>query len=724
MSDFTMETGADGVAVITWDVPGKSMNIMSLAGFAELDALTAQALGDPAVKGIVITSGKKDFAAGMDLNILAQMREGGAARVFDELMQTHRLFRRIELAGRDPKTGKGGKPVVAALPGTALGIGLELPLATHRIIAADNPRAKIGLPEINVGIFPGAGGTTRLVRRLGLMGAAPFLMEGKLSDPKAALAAGIIDEVVAPGALLARAREWVLAAGEGDLVKPWDARGYRMPGGAPYSAAGYPVFLGAVAMVHGRTQGVFPAAKGLLGAVYEGALVPFDQALRIEARHATAVLTNPSSEAMIRTVFVNRKALEKGARRPAAPAAPVGHLAVIGAGMMGAAIANVAAGAGIGVTLIDTTAEAAGRGKAHAAAELDKAVRRGRMTPGEREAVLERITPATDYAALAQADLVVEAVFEDPAVKGEVTKRAGAAAGPGTVLATNTSTLPITALARAAARPESYVGIHFFSPVEKMMLVEIIRGRETGDAAVARAFDFARQLGKTPIIVNDARFFYANRCIIPYINEGIRMVGEGVAPALIENAARLAGMPVGPLQLIDETSIDLGVRIAQATRAALGSDYDGEAADRVLFWMAEQGRHGRKGGAGFYDYSDTGERLHLWEGLARRFEHDKMQPSLADVQNRLLFAQIIEAVRALEDGILADIREGDVGAVLGWGFAPWSGGPFGWLDITGTARAVDLCRGLTAQFGRRFEAPALLREMAQKGEGFYTRFGS
>ncbi len=719
MADFTYAVDADGVAVITWDLPGKSMNVMSLAGFAELDGLIAGALVDPAVKGVVLTSGKPDFAGGMDLNVLAGMRAGGAQVIFDGVMQMHAVLRRIELAGMDPKTKKGGKPIVAALPGTALGIGLELPLATHRIFAADNPRAKIGLPEIMVGIFPGGGGTTRLIRKLGAMAAAPYLLEGKLSDPKSARAGGLIDEVVPPEELLARAKAWVLAAGEGDLVKPWDAKGYKMPGGAPYHPAGFMTFVGASAMVNGKTQGAIPAAKSLLSAVYEGALVPFDTALKIEARHFTATLLNPSAEAMIRTLFINKEALEKGANRPDQPEQKVRRLGVLGAGMMGAGIAYVAANAGIEVVLIDATQEAADRGRAHAEALLDKGVKRGRVTAEKRAEVLSRITPTTDHAALAGVDLIVEAVFEDPKVKAEVTKKALAAAGKGVVFATNTSTLPITALAAASEDPVDFIGIHFFSPVDRMLLVEIIKGKKTGPRAVAKALDFVRQIRKTPIVVNDARFFYANRCIIPYINEGIRMVSEGIAPALVENAARLAGMPLGPLQLVDETSIELGVRIAKATRAAMGADYPDGAVDKVIFWMADHGRLGRKNGAGFYSYSESGEREHLWPGLAEKYPLDKYQPGVVEVQNRLLMIQALEAVRALEDGVLTDIREGDVGAVLGWGFAPWSGGPFGWLDIIGAARAVEICRALTAQFGPRFEAPALLRDMAKRGGSFY-----
>ncbi|HLQ18914.1 MAG TPA: 3-hydroxyacyl-CoA dehydrogenase NAD-binding domain-containing protein [Tabrizicola sp.] len=722
MTDFTMTTDADGVATITWDVRSKSMNVMSTEAFMVLNGLIDQALADGSVKGVIVTSGKKDFAGGMDLNVIAQMRAGGAQAIFDGVMQMHQVLRKIERAGMDPKSLKGGKPIVAALPGTALGIGLELPLSCHRIIAADNPKAKIGLPETMVGIFPGAGGTTRLVRKLGAMVAAPFLLEGKLSSPKEARAAGIIDEVVPAEDLLKRAKEWVLSATDADLVKPWDAKGYKMPGGAPYHPAGFMTFVGASAMVHGKTMGVYPAAKAVLAAVYEGALVPFDTALKIEARHFTSVLMNPSSTAMIRSLFINKEALEKGANRPQVEDMAVRKLGVIGAGMMGAGIAYVSANAGIEVVLIDSSQEAADRGKAHSEGILDKGMKRGKVTAEKKAEVLGRIIATTDYAALAGVDLVVEAVFEDPKIKADVTHKVEAAVGPDCIYATNTSTLPITGLAAASKRPEQFIGIHFFSPVDKMMLVEIIRGKATGDKAVAKALDFVRQIRKTPIVVNDARFFYANRCIIPYINEGIRMVAEGVEPALVENAAKLVGMPLGPLQLVDETSIDLGVKIAKATKAAMGKDYPDEAVDHVLFWMADQGRLGKKANSGFYAYSDKGERLGLWDGLEAKYPLDKMQPSLADVQHRLLFAQVLEAVRALEEGVLTDIREGDVGAILGWGFAPWSGGPFSWLDMIGAARAVEICRGLTAQFGPRFHAPALLREMAEKGQTFYGRF--
>ncbi len=726
MSDFKKNTDADGVTTITWDTVGKSMNVMSREAMQELNALIDDALADDAVKGIIITSGKEgSFAGGMDLNVLASIRdESGdnpAQGLFDFTMAGHHMLRKIERAGMDPKTNKGGKPIAAALPGTALGIGLELPLACHRIFAADNPKAKIGLPEIMVGIFPGAGGTTRLVRKLGAMAASPLLLEGKMNDPKKAKAAGVIDEVVPADELLAKAKEWVLS--DPKIVKPWDEKGYKMPGGAPYHPAGFMTFVGASAMVNGKTQGVYPAAKALLSAVYEGALVPFDTALKIEARWFTNVLMNPSSSAMIRSLFINKEALEKGANRPEAPDQKVKKVGIIGAGMMGAGIALVSALAGIQVVLIDSKQEAADKGKSYTTAYMDKGISRKKVTEAKKEAVLGLITATTDYAALEGCDLIVEAVFEDVGVKADVTAKVQAVTGPDCIFATNTSTLPITELAKASNDPEKFIGIHFFSPVDKMLLVEIIKGKETGPVAVAKALDYVRQIRKTPIVVNDERFFYANRCIIPYINEGIRMVKEGVEPALIENAAKLVGMPLGPLQLVDETSVDLGVKIAKATKAAMGDAYPDGEVDEVLFWMFDQNRLGRKSNAGFYAYDDKGKRQGLWDGLTAQYPVADEQPDLTTVQHRLLFAQVLEAVRALEEGVLEDIREGDVGAILGWGFAPWSGGPFSWLDIIGAPYAAERCDQLTAEFGDRFKTPDLLREMADKGQSFYKRFG-
>jgi 3-hydroxyacyl-CoA dehydrogenase/enoyl-CoA hydratase/3-hydroxybutyryl-CoA epimerase len=399
----------------------------------------------------------------------------------------------------------------------------------------------------------------------------------------------------------------------------------------------------------------------------------------------------------------------------------VRKLGVIGAGMMGAGIAYVAAMAGIDVVLIDRDQEAADKGRAHAEDILDEGVKRRKTTPEKKAEVLGRITATPDYAALAGCDLVIEAVFEDAGVKAETTKKAEAVLREDAIFATNTSTLPISGLAKASGRPENFVGIHFFSPVHKMMLVEIIRGRETGPEAVAKALDFVRQLRKTPIVVNDARFFYANRCIIPYINEGLRMVAEGVAPALIDNAAKRLGMPVGPLQLVDETSLELGLSIARATRAGEGRAFPSDPAEALLLRMVEEhDRKGRKNGRGIYDYDAKGKRLGYWPGLSEQFPRASEQPGVEEVGNRLILIQALEAVRALEEGVLTDIREGDVGAVLGWGFAPWSGGPFSWIDMTGAARVAEIARGLARAHGERFAPPETLTAMAVEGRRFYS----
>ncbi|MBQ4825007.1 enoyl-CoA hydratase/isomerase family protein [Leisingera sp. HS039] len=725
MSDFKYDVDADGVAIITWDAIGKSMNVLTREAFGLVEEYVDRALEDEAVKGIVITSAKKDFAGGMDLNVLATIREESgenpAQGLFDFTMGGHRILRKLELAGMDPKTKKGGKPVACAINGTCAGIGTEIALACHHRVMTSNPKAKIGLPEIMIGIFPGGGGTTRYSRMVGAMAAAPVLLEGKMLDPKKAKGAQLIDAVADDA--LAAAKEWVLNAKPADLVKPWDAKGYKMPGGAPYHPAGFMTFVGASAMINGKTQGAFPAAQALLSSIYEGALVDFDTALKIEARWFTHVLMNPSSSAMIRSLFLNKQALEKGAVRPKdVPDQSVKKIGILGAGMMGAGIALVSAQAGMDVVLIDRDQDAADKGKAYSAAYMDKGIKRGKATEEKKEALLAQITATPDLDALKGCDLIIEAVFEDPGVKAEMTRKVEAIIPDDCIFASNTSTLPISELAKASSRADQFIGIHFFSPVEKMFLVEIIKGKETGDRAVAKALDYVRQIRKTPIVVNDARFFYANRCIIPYINEGVRMIAEGVSPVLIDNAARQLGFPVGPIQLTDETSIDLGAKIARATKAAMGDAYPESPSDDLIFWMEEQGRLGRKANAGFFDYDDKGKRVEYWKGLQEKYPQASEQPELIEVQERLMFAQVLEAVRALEEGVLMDIREGDVGAVLAWGFAPWSGGPLSWLDIIGTPYAAERCDQLAAQYGERFACPDLLRDMANKGQSFYGRF--
>lgn len=703
MSDFRLSVDA-GIAQIVWDQPDRPVNVMTLEGLDALDAQLTQALADPAVRGIILTSAKADFAAGMDLNVIARLKASAGndpeAGLIAGFRRTHDLLRRIETAH---------KPVIAALPGTALGLGLELALACHASVLAERPGVQIGLPELGLGIFPGAGGSTRLVRLMGLVGAAPWLLEARQTDAVGAKAAGLVQYLAAPDALLTTAR--ALAGGPA-LPKPWDM-GAALPGGPDD-----PAFDELVAAAALRPMGKAPATAALV-AVMRAAAQGFDAGIEAETREMARVLLHPATEACLRTAFVSRAALERGARRPALPADPVQRLGVLGAGMMGAGIAHVAALAGIEVVLIDTTQEGADKGKARSASILDTAVAKGRMTSARRDTVLARITPAVDFAALAGCDLVVEAVFEEAAIKADATQRAEAVIPPTAIVASNTSTLPIAGLAGASVRPEQFIGLHFFSPVDRMALVEVIRGPRTADRAIAKVLDFARQIRKTPIVVNDARYFYANRCIVPYLNECLRLVGEGVAPEAVEDACRRIGMPVGGLQLMDETSIDLGVKIAQESKAALQDAYTHDAADAVLIRLLAEGRLGRKNGKGFYSYDERGRRLRLWDGFASIWPPQTPQPPAAEVQTRLILVQVLEALRALEQGVLTDVREGDVAAVLGWGFAPWSGGPFGWVDAMGAEAVVKMCDELAARHGPRFSSTSQLRAMAATGRRYY-----
>ncbi|MDE2738344.1 MAG: 3-hydroxyacyl-CoA dehydrogenase NAD-binding domain-containing protein [Paracoccaceae bacterium] len=722
MADFYFDIDQSGVATITWDCPDKFMNLMSWEGFNELDTFMNQAISDPTVKGIVLASGKDTFTGGMDLKVLGSMKQNSSTDldVFNGIMTIHRILRNIELAGGDPKTGKAGKPVAIALNGTSVGIGYEIAISTHRIICADNPKASIGLPEILVGIFPGGGGTTRLARRLGILAAAPFILKGKTPKPKDALDAGLVDEVVSPELLISRAKEWVLNATSDDIIKPWDKKGFKIPGGSPYDRQGFLSFAGASALIAGETQCLYPAAQAAISTIYEGMMLPFDQAIRNEAKWFAKVLVNPSSSAMINTLFVNKKLLEKGHRRPKdTPKLNLHGLGVIGAGMMGSGIAQVAAQSGLSVFLVDKDEMALEKGKGKIQSILERDVARGRMSTEKAQSIIERISFSTDLSALRDCKFVIEAVFEDPDIKAEIFRQVSDIVSEDCLIASNTSTLPISDLSKSVSKPERFVGIHFFSPVQRMALVEIIKNRQTNDETVSQAFDLVRKLRKTPIVVNDSRFFYANRCIIPYVNEGVSMVGEGYHPALIENAAKQIGMPLGPLQLIDETSLELAVHIATASREALGDDYMENDADRVVFKLAGIGRLGRKSNAGFYEYDSKGKRLGLWEGIGNLFPPSSDQPSVTTVKDRLLLIQVVEAIKTLQEDVLVDVREGDVGAIFGWGFAPWSGGPFSWVDTQGIDQTITLCSSLENQFGKRFGPPALLQEMKLDKRTFY-----
>ena len=725
MVDFKSEIDHDGVNLITWDVPGTRMNIMSWNGFFELEALMAQAIKNPKAKGVVITTGKPDFTGGMDLKILAGMQNNSSSNksvhIFKQIMRIHGIFRMIELAGRDLRTSEGGKPVAIALDGTTMGIGYELALSCHRIFCAENTKGRIGLPEIKVGLFPGAGGTTRLVRRLGAMAASPFILEGRIQNPDEALSAGMIDEVIPREQLLECARQWVLTAKPADTIKPWDMKGFRVAGGQPYTKEGYLTFTATSAMVNGKTQGVYPAAKAALEAMYEGLLVPFDLAIRIEAKCFSNLLIKPASSAMINSLFVNKKLLDKGLRRqPNTRTYTLSKIGVIGAGMMGSGIATVAAQSGIDTVMIDRDETVLQKAMESIDKQLTREVQKNRMSELDKKNTLSRIFPDCTLSSLKECDIIIEAVFEDPKVKTEVLDQLGKIVSDSTHVFSNTSTLPISNMAKSFSMPKNFAGMHFFSPVTRMSLVEIIRGKQTSDETIAAAFEFIRTIRKTPILVNDARFFYANRCIIPYINEGVRMIGEGVRPAMIENCAKRIGMPLGPLQLIDETSLDLAAKIADESRKTLGESYTGDATDKVIFRLCELHRYGRKSGGGFYEYDEKGKRVGIWSGLSKEFIPLDTKSDPEHIKNRLFFIQVIEALNALESGVLEDVREGDVGAIYGWGFAPWSGGPFSWIDNIGAVHAVKLCAELEKSFGQRFSVPDILKKKAEEGTLFYS----
>jgi len=720
MVNLTLARGEDGIAVITWDMPGRSMNVMNDASMAEFASAVDQALSDPETKGVVITSGKPAFIAGADLDWLEAMLAGTAgetkeARIrslFDTFMDVHRLFRRIETAK---------KPFVAAINGTALGGGFELCLACHRRIATDDPRALLGLPESKIGLFPGFGGTQRYTHMLGALEALTLLLEGTYLSPAQALARGLVDEVAPAAELVARAKDWIRAAPAEALVKPWDKPGFVAPGADPRTLAGVQAFSAANAMQRAKTYGNYPALDAIQSVVYRGMLVPLDTGLRIEAKAFAKLALNPRARNMVRTQFINLQRANRLAGRPAAVGRKrFSRIGVLGAGLMGSGIAHVAARAGIDVVLLDTDEETAGRGLDHIRRQQQIAVERGRASEAEASAVVARVRPTADYARIAGAELVIEAVFENREVKAEVTRRAEAVLGSEAIFASNTSTLPITGLAQASARPERFIGLHFFSPVERMPLVEIIRGERTGEEALAWSMDFVRQIGKTPIVVNDSRGFYTSRVFGTYTREAVLMLAEGVRPALIENGGKAAGMPMAPLALSDEVAISLIHQVAVQTAKDLGDKYRATAADRLIAEMVErQNRPGRRAGKGFYDYPADGPKR-LWPGLAQLAPPAAMQPSLDEVKTRYLATQALEAARCLEENVVTDAAAADVGAILGWGFAPWTGGPLSYIDVLGTGPFVELCDRLAQQHGERFLPNTMLRDLARRGGSIYA----
>jgi 3-hydroxyacyl-CoA dehydrogenase / enoyl-CoA hydratase / 3-hydroxybutyryl-CoA epimerase len=723
---FRLDIDGDGIALVTWDSPGRSINVIDLKVIEELSAIVEQVASDAAIKGAVITSGKEAFSAGADLTLLEGLGrvfaefakskgpEAAATALFEESRKLSLLYRRLETCG---------KPWAAAINGTALGGGFELTLACHHRVAAQSAKTRLGLPEVKVGLFPGAGGTTRVARMLLPQDALMFLLKGDQLRVERAKAMRLVDAVVPAADLVKTAKDWVKQNPKAKA--PWDQDGYRLPGGGVYSKAGMQIFPAANAIYRRDTNDNYPAHRAIMQVVYEGLLVPFDVALRIESRWFAKILRSPEAAAMMRTLFVSLQEINKGARRPAAvPASTLKRVGIVGAGFMGASIGYVTAGAGIEVVLIDRDQASADKGKAVSAKLIGDQVNKGRASASDRDALLGRITATADYGALRDCDLVIEAVFEDPAVKVETIRKAQAAMGQGVVFGSNTSTLPITTLAGEFADPTRFIGIHFFSPVEKMMLVEIILGRGTGDAALGVALDYVRAIRKTPIVVNDSRGFYTSRVVGTYLREGHLMLGEGIPPAMIENVARMAGMPVGPLALNDEVAVDLAWKILKATEKEAPQAVDPRQKALLAEMVEKRGRLGRKNGKGFYDYPEKGAKK-LWPGLAE-LQPQRLDPDtidIAEMKHRLLGIQALETARCFEENVLTDVREADVGSILGFGFAPFSGGTLSYIDMMGTRRFVALCEALAKTYGPRFAPSKLLIEMAAKGETFYGRFG-
>ncbi|QND66853.1 3-hydroxyacyl-CoA dehydrogenase [Mesorhizobium loti] len=724
-TNFTLDIDADGIALVTWDMPGRSMNVFTEEAMRELNAIVDHVAADAAIKGAVITSGKDTFSGGADITLLQKMLTTFAAEkgkdaekatkaLFDNAGMMTGLFRKLETCG---------KPWVSAINGTCMGGAFELSLACHGRIAADSDKVKMALPEVKIGIFPGAGGTQRVPRLTDQQQALQMLTSGQTLSPQKAKSMGLIHEIAEPARLVEAAKAMIRNGLK--PVAPWDEKGFKLPGGQIYSPAGFNLWPPAIAILRRETYGNYPAAAAILKCVYEGLLVPFDTALRIEQRYFTEIMQTKEAAAMIRSLFVSLQELNKGARRPAGvPETKFKKIGILGAGFMGAGIAYVTAKAGIPVVLLDRDLESATKGKAHSDSLISDQVKKGRAKPEDKDKLLSLITPTADYAHLAGCDLVVEAVFEDSAVKKSATEQAEAVLKPSAIFASNTSTIPITGLAKNSARPKNFIGIHFFSPVDKMMLVEIILGKKTGDKALATAIDFVRAIKKTPIVVNDTRGFYVNRCVLRYMSEAYKMLIEGVPAPMIENAAKAAGMPVGPLALTDETAIDLAQKIMKQTIRDLGDKaVDPKQMALINAMVDDHGRFGRKNGKGFYDYPAKPAKKKLWPGLKDLYP--QLAPEKVDyeeLQQRLLVTIALEAARVMEEGIVTDPREADVGSILAFGFAPYTGGTLSYIDGIGAKTFVKIAKNLQKKYGAEFKAPKLLLDMAEKGESFYQRF--
>ncbi|MET8328870.1 3-hydroxyacyl-CoA dehydrogenase NAD-binding domain-containing protein [Streptomyces sp. NPDC005181] len=713
------EQDETGVVTLVLDDPNQSANTMNQAFKDSIAAIADRAEAEKdSIRGIIFTSAKKTFFAGGDLKDMIKVGPSSAQDAFDVGTAIKKSLRRIETLGI---------PVVAAINGAALGGGYEIALASHHRIALDAPGSRIGLPEVTLGLLPAGGGVTRTVRLMGVADALlKVLLQGTQYTPKRALENGLVHEVAAtPEEMLDKARAFIDANPESQ--QPWDVKGYKIPGGTPSHpkfAANLPAFP---ANLKKQLAGApMPAPRNILAAAVEGSQVDFETALTIEARYFTELVTGQISKNMIQAFFFDLQAVNSGANRPKGiEERQVTKVAVLGAGMMGAGIAYSCARAGIDVVLKDVSMEAAARGKAYSEKLLAKALARGRTTEAKRDELLARITPTGDPADLAGCDAVIEAVFEDTALKHKVFQEIQDIIEPDALLCSNTSTLPITVLAEGVRRPADFIGLHFFSPVDKMPLVEIIKGEQTGDEALARAFDLVRRIQKTPIVVNDSRGFFTSRVIGQFINEGVAMVGEGVEPASVEQAAAQSGYPAKVLSLMDELTLTLPRKIRNETKRAVeeaGGTWAGHPADEVIDRMVDEfGRTGRSGGAGFYAYDEDGKRAGLWPGLREHFTRADTDIPFVDMKERMLFSEALDSVRCLEENVLISVADANIGSIMGIGFPPWTGGVLQYINgyEGGLPGFVARARELAEKYGDRFLPPALLVEKAGKGETFH-----
>jgi 3-hydroxyacyl-CoA dehydrogenase / enoyl-CoA hydratase / 3-hydroxybutyryl-CoA epimerase len=705
---------ADGIATLTFDEPGSPVNTMCLQWQDDLTEATAQVVKDKeAIKGIVLASAKTTFFAGADLKGLMRNTAADAGAVFRSIEQMKKNFRTLETLG---------KPVVSCINGAALGGGWEVALVGHHRVAVDDRKIQLGLPEITLGLIPGASGITKMTRLLGLMGAQPYILESKLFNPREALELGLVHELVADASEL-RAKALAFIAANPVSIQPWDDKAYKMPGGTPSNPKIAGALSVAPAMLKKASRGLYPAPEAALAAMVEGAQVDFDTALRIESRYLAKIAVGPVAKAMVNTFFFNMNAIKSGQSRPKDIARyKPQKVGLLGAGMMGAGIAYAQASRGIATVLKDVSLERAEAGKAYSVKLTQPRVDKCKLSLHDQKALLDRITATASVADLQGCDLIIEAVFENRELKATVTKEAEPMLAPGGFFASNTSTLPISGLATASANPAKFVGIHFFSPVDKMKLVEIIRGKTTDDETVARAFDYVQALGKIPIVVNDSRGFYTSRTFGTFVMEGAAMLGEGIPAPVIENAGIQCGMPVGPLAVLDETALSLSVHVLDQTRAdfaAEGKTYNATPGELLVEQMVKElKRPGRAGGGGFYDYP-AGAKKSLWPELKTRFEKPGAAWDLQDVKDRLLYRQAVETARCLQEGVLTTVHDANIGSIFGIGFPAWTGGAMQFIYGMGIDAFVARADQLAAKFGAGFVLSATVKDAIAKYRPVY-----